>query len=440
MSDRKFENSGQDRHFKFQEFCVGRRVVSQTTTFSIQAGRSAEQTHTKSSTSREINKMLGLRTRSQALALLIGVAFLILQFVISSSLARTARHISNTIDEDDDNGNGDSRVNLQALLSVLAMGRLWSGLASLVALSLVVGAWKVRQALRGDRVNCIDCTDHDMCSQEALPFVRFGTLFSFVTLFGELLLLSLLSYLFGSASSGSSSRESFCEILTNAEFSVGWSVESCEEEFSSLLFGVALFLGTLFLLRIWACLQLVNYHTELGKRGKRKLDHLNTRDYRVLGEGSSSSKDSLSAGGKRSSSSPATGRIFLLPGPYNPLSSSHSPSTPTPMTDIPLVSLTPSSPPSRTAFPPVPFSSSPTSATSSSTEATYLVYAPVLMTESQARKLHAKEIVIDKGSHHRTRSRTISYPPPSTPTGLSLSLLGVEEQADDSEDNKGKRS
>jgi hypothetical protein len=214
-------------------------------------------------------------------------------------------------------------------------------------------------------------------TQDLPPLLRLTTLHQFLSASGDLLLLALAAFI----SLSSLSSTTFCEALATSELSssfdiFGWTVEACEEQSSSLVLSVLGFVAAITLVRAWAAFQMLSYYSAITKRAKRKGLSINTRD-RYLGDNGSARGDAVSPGGgssaggggnsgKRGGGGGAGGaRIFLLPRPMDgSLQAS----------DIPLLSLTPSSP-GYVSFPPAP--SYQPSAVGGSSEQQFLVYAPV---------------------------------------------------------------
>lgn len=254
----------------------------------------------------------------------------------------------------------------------------------------------------------------------------------------ELSLLVVATFLTFSSTSPSS----LCETLSNSEIATsfdlfGWSVEACEEQWRGLFSTLTVCLAAITIVRGCCALKVLQFYTALSKRGSRKSLSINTRDRHASDNGTSRDVPSPSSG-KRPS------RIFLLPSPVDGFTANLG-------ADLPLLSVTPSSP-SYTSFPPPP------AAATSPTEQKYVVYAPVrsflprsslvstklislqvLMSADEARKLQAKEVVFSRPrSRSQVTASPISSQPPSASTRSDLPI--ILEPEDEMALGKGKQA
>ncbi|SCV68630.1 BQ2448_751 [Microbotryum intermedium] len=324
-----------------------------------------------------------MKQKGKALVGAIALGSLVFHLVLSSKLGWVSSHLASDREE-------EHWRRLEGIRAVIGVGRAVSLASGAVAALGLYGIIK----------------DH-------LPFLRLFTLNSFISLGGELGLLLIIVFL-ALSSSSSSVTTSVCASISNSDISLelfGWSQETCEERFSSLLLTFLGFAATVSLLRAWCSIQVLGYYTNLSKRLQRR-PHLsiNVRSATASSSGDryyDREPDSAGGGGAGSSSSKRQ-RIFLLPQPMDRQRDGLG-------ADVPLLSFT-SSTPDTTSFPPTSFPSSTLAPIEEAPK--YLVYAPVVMTAEEARTIGACEIVLGSGSG-RTRSRSNPNNTHSTTAPLS---------------------
>ncbi|SGY33047.1 BQ5605_C002g01438 [Microbotryum silenes-dioicae] len=314
-----------------------------------------------------------MKPKGKALVGAIALGSLVFHLVLSSKLGWVSSHLASDREEED-------WRRLEGIRAVVGVGRAVSLASGAVAALGLYGIVK----------------DH-------LPFLRLFTLNSFISLGGELGLLLVIVF-FASSSSSSSVTSSMCASVSNSDISLelfGWSQETCEERFSSLLLTFLGFAATVSLLRAWCSVQVLGYYTDLSKRLQRR-PHLsiNVRSATAPNAGGYYDREPDSAGGGYAGSlSSKRQRIFLLPQPIDRQRDGLG-------VNVPLLSFT-SSTPDTTSFPPTSFPPTTGHTTLTPIEETpkYLVYAPVMMTAEEARTIGARELVLGSGNW-RMRSRS----------------------------------
>lgn len=207
-----------------------------------------------------------------------------------------------------------------------------------------------------------------------MPFLRLFTLNSFISLGLELVLLTLISLTAFSSSSTLSS--SVCGAISNADLGsyFGYSLESCEERFGSLLLTALGFVAAITLLRAWGSLKTLEYYEAVAKRQRRKLPSLSINPHaspsRYRDSDDPSAHYSAITPSSKRSAGPSQ-RILLLPDPHSRAKEANNGGN-----DVPMLSLTASSP-ARTSFPPPPHASTSATGREDGEDPKYLVYAPV---------------------------------------------------------------
>lgn len=311
--------------------------------------------------------------------IIIAVTSFIFHLQLFRWLSVLGRTLASAIADDGLDGEGSARW--QGVVTIINLAKLISLLSTGVAGLGIAGAVKDKPS-----------------------FLRVFTLNSFLSLLLELVLLLFVTFLALSSHTSRPLATSVCEALANADlpFDVfGYDLQSCEERFGSMLGSAAVVVGVVAIIRAVASVHLLTYFRFL-ERTSRKSNKPNlsidTRRHPYHADSSPPSK--------RRSAGDHAQRIFLLPSPRHETSEDN----------VPLLSLTAPSP-LQTSFPPAPSTSSapPLPAISETPERKYFVYAPVMMTAEEARKIGAKEVVL--GSHHSssrsTRARSNSHRTPT---------------------------
>ncbi|GAA5898200.1 hypothetical protein JCM8208_000181 [Rhodotorula glutinis] len=394
--------------------------------------------------------------------LLIALAALVFHVWLARKLGAVQTGLASTLGDDETPTSGSSRDDgrdlegaewrrLEGVRALLGIGKLWSWCSAVVAGVGIYGLLRDR-----------------------LPLLRLFVLNGFLAISLDLLLLALILLLL-TVSSPSSSRGIATTLCGTLSLSLGLpdlvgSLEACEDRFEGV---VVMALGALAVvegLRIWGAVKVLGFYTlrasprgarsrsggsrggaageqefydspvelegspgrsGLGRSGSGKKKR---RDSHGARRERSSSASSVTAGGGTTSSSRRRDetRIFLLPRPED-RGQRHAGDD---EDGLPLIALTASSP-VRTSFPPSSSTSSYPSPhallqhhppSPGRDDRRVLVYAPVMVSASEARSLGATELVLHgPGRTHPPPSPGRTHPPPSPGRGApsaTASLAG----------------
>lgn len=188
---------------------------------------------------------------------------------------------------------------------------------------------------------------------------------------GVLLVVFAIAAFSGSSSSLTST---VCEAVSSADLlafdSLGWSLDTCDERVRPLALAALAAMGAVAIVRLLGALFVLGWYTKTAKKQRRsQLPKLSLSVHRGY-------SDHQSPSSAKAHPHPHQ-RIFLLPQQSDEA--------------VPLVQVTS---PSSSSFPPM--------SASHDAEPTFLVFAPVMMTEEEAKRRGARCI-------QATRSRTRSY-------------------------------